>query len=166
MLIYCIKLDHVLYSINYDRHNICLSMHGNCKCMKSEYVYTADSTSFASDSKLLSSKSSMSFRQEHGFTPFPFNQCWNMERQHSSGSVGWVFSISSSLVPLPSKSISAPNFCHFGATVSITLIFFPLPIRNIVSVLRVGVVSVKNKSYMTLFQTKKGACTLLILTKS
>ena len=104
-----------------------------------------DSISFAHDSKLLSSNSSMSLRQEHGFTPFPFNQCWNIEEQHASGSLGWVALISSSFVPLASKSISAPIFCHFGATVSIILILFPSLVRNIVSLLSVGEASADNK---------------------
>ena len=105
-------------------------------------VLTIDSTSFVSDSKLLSSNNSMSLCQEHGFTPFPFNQCWNMERQHTSGSLGWVVLITSNLVPLSSNSSRSPIFCHFGTTVSIILILFPSLVCNIVSLLRVGVASI------------------------
>ena len=67
----------------------------------------------------------MSVFHEHGLTPFPFTQCWNMARQHASGSPQCLESMMSSCVPASSKSKSIPTSCQLGASLLIIWIFFP-----------------------------------------
>ena len=96
--------------------------------------------SSASDSWSQSSSSWISFRHEQGFTPFPFNQCWNMAL-HRALSVECAFSMLSSSVPVSSKSKRTPKSFHSGANVLMIWIFL-LPARNIDKLAKDGAASV------------------------
>ena len=96
----------------------------------------------ASTSKSQSSSSSMSLRHEQGLTPLPFNQSWNISRQHASGSPRFLFSIASNFEPNSSNPNWSPKAFHFGATVGIILILFPLAVFIMDKFLRVGVASI------------------------
>ncbi len=106
------------------------------------FVLKTDFTCPASTSKSQSSRSSMSLRHEQGLTPLPFNQCWNISRQHSSGSLLFLVLIASNFEPNSSNANWSPSALHFDASAAIILIFFPSAVFNIDKFLRVGVASV------------------------
>ena len=56
-----------------------------------------------------------------GFTPFPFNQCWNMASQHATGLFDFCRSIMSNWLPTLSKLSWHPTFLQSFATVSTIL---------------------------------------------
>ena len=96
----------------------------------------------ASTSKSQSSSSSMRLHHEQGLTPLPFNQCWNISRQHASGSPWFFVLIASNFAPNSSNSNWSPSSCHLDATVEIILILFPSLVFIIDKLLRVGLASI------------------------
>ena len=68
------------------------------------YAVKTEFTCPASTSNSQSSSSSMSLRHEQGLTPFPFNQYWNISRQHASGSPWFLILIASNFAPDVSNS--------------------------------------------------------------
>ena len=88
-----------------------------------------------------SSNSSISVCQEHGLTPFPSNQCWNMAWQHASGSLRYLMSMLASFAPVGSKSKRIPRFFQHDETRLIMQIF-PLGVLQTDSLASVGVTSI------------------------
>jgi len=92
------------------------------------YNYCVSTLSTCSASEINSQSFKMFISVFHvvGFTPFPFNQCWNMDSQHATGLFNFCRSIMSNRLPTRSKLSWLPTFLQSFATVSMILTRSPL----------------------------------------
>ena len=110
-------------------------------------VVSARWISCASACSSQSSSTWISVRHEQGCNPLPFNQCWNMASQHSSGSPWYFPLMMSSWVPLSSKSRRTPNLRHLGDTLLMIWIFLPWAVLHTDSLESLRGASTLNSNY-------------------